>query len=135
MSTHTKIGSLMEAWLQEQQRTSGETVEALDTLLDRSQAELSAFLGKFNSVGAFRHFDWSEEGVEMLQPPTSDQSSTRTSRPGALRARSWSTRQETPFSTSGSSWRASWVAWCVAGGLWWTAACERTTAGPAAIHA
>ena len=68
MSTHTKIGSLMEAWLQEQQRAGGEKVEALDTLLDRSQAELSAFLGKLNSVGAFRHFDWSEDGVEMLQP-------------------------------------------------------------------
>ena len=69
MSTHTKIGSLMEAWLQEQQRGAGEKVEALDTLLDRSQAELSAFLGRFNSVGVFRRFAWSEDGVEMLQPP------------------------------------------------------------------
>ena len=59
----------MELHLAEQQRTAGATVEPLEQLLERGMSELSEFLGRFTSVGVFRHFDWTEDGVEMLQPP------------------------------------------------------------------
>ena len=59
----------MEEWLAEQQRSSGDGVEPIEELLGRSVSDLSSFLGRYQSCGAFKRMAWDPAQEYMLQPP------------------------------------------------------------------